>query len=474
MRSEPLMSETEITLDQRLSFARIDENVGKTLRESWRFIEPRLPVILDRFYAHLKSEPRLATLIGGNDDRLKSAQIQHWRRLFGGRFDDEYVGSVHAIGRAHHAIGLVPSWYIAGYQFILNELARVAAKRYRFSPGRFSSVLEAINKAIMFDLDIAISVYQQVLLDERRKHFEHTSNEIDTFRDVVGELIQTFNAKAEELSLTASELDTVSTSASDQASSAASASETTSETVQSVAAATEQMTASINEIARQLATATDIVRKATSMTESSSTSIKQLSESSGQIGSVVQLIQDIAEQTNLLALNATIEAARAGEAGKGFAVVAQEVKSLASQTARATDEISNQIGSVQNETATAVDTINKIAEIMRDVDGLTATIAAAVEEQEAATAEITSHVQLAANGTRQLAANVSEVDVAITSSKDAASTVNAASGELSQQSVRLTEEVEAFFRKLREGPFDRRKEADPNYSGPERRQAGFG
>ncbi|MEI8147362.1 MAG: methyl-accepting chemotaxis protein, partial [Alphaproteobacteria bacterium] len=171
----------------------------------------------------------------------------------------------------------------------------------------------------------------------------------------------------------------------------------------------------------------------------------QLADAAQKIGEVVDLIRAIAEQTNLLALNATIEAARAGEAGKGFAVVASEVKNLASQTARATEEIAGQVSGIQSSTAGAVDAIKAIAGTMSEINGVTAAIAAAVEEQGAATAEISRNVQMAAVGTEQLAHNVVGVTGSITETSQQSGFVLTASNDLAEASERLSKSVDHFL-----------------------------
>jgi methyl-accepting chemotaxis protein len=441
-----------LDMGRRLTFAAVTPETRGLLQEAWSVVEGDLPRILDHFYAHVITVPELKALIGDRTTKLQGAQTRHWKRLFEGRFDDEYAESARRIGHAHHRIGLKPSWYVGGYQFVLTELFKVIVPRYRFRPGRLADVLGAVNKAVMLDLDLAVSVYQDALIEERAAQNRSLESAIEEFRGAVGTTLAAVDEQTEAMRKTATRLGSVSQDAMSQAVSAASASEETSATVQSVASATEELNASIAEIGRQLAGATGTVQKANEMADRSATAVETLAAASQKIGNVVLLISKIADQTNLLALNATIEAARAGEMGKGFAVVAQEVKNLASQTTKATAEISAQIAAVQSETGTAVDAIRQIAGIMRDIDRMTSGIAAAIEEQGAATGEISHNIQLAAGGTTQLSTNVSEVEGAIRVTRDSAGAVETASVALADQSRRMSDHIRTFFERLRAAP----------------------
>ena len=292
---------------------------------------------------------------------------------------------------------------------------------------------------------------------------------VESFRTVAEELLSTVGANADVMRDTAHALTGIAGDASAQAVSAAAASEETATNVNTVAAASEELASSIQEIGRQVEQATRAVRAAGSTTERSTTEIEGLAAAGQRIGAVVDLIQAIAAQTNLLALNATIEAARAGEAGRGFAVVASEVKSLAAQTAKATEEIAQQVAGIQNSTKIAVEAVKDIATAMRQIDEVTTAIASAVEEQGAATREISSNVQMAAQGTQTLAGNISTVNDAIGETTRSAEQVLAASGSVSASAERLAAEVKKFFVALRNGPMDRRQGADPNFKGSERR-----
>jgi len=211
------------------------------------------------------------------------------------------------------------------------------------------------------------------------------------------------------------------------------------------------------------------VRSAGSTTERSATEIEGLAAAGDRIGAVVDLIQAIAAQTNLLALNATIEAARAGEAGRGFAVVASEVKDLASQTAKATEQIALQVQGIQASTRSAVGAVKEIATAMRSIEEVTTGIASAVEQQGAAAKEISSNVQMASTGTQTLSANIANVSSAIGEANRSADQVRSASGTVSSVAEKLSDEVRKFFLVLRSGPMERRKMNDPNYSGVDRR-----
>jgi len=269
------------------------------------------------------------------------------------------------------------------------------------------------------------------------------------FESGIKGIVNSIASQATEMQSSAQALTHTAEEATQQATTVAASVEQASVNVQTVASSAEELSTSVLEIGRQVEQSSKIAGQAVIEADKTNTSVEGLNKTAQRIGEVVQLIETIASQTNLLALNATIEAARAGDAGKGFAVVASEVKSLANQTAKATEEIRAQIGDIQGATGQTVEAIHNISTTIRQMSEIATTITSAVEQQGAATREIASNVHQAAQGTRDIASNIEGVSRAATDTGSAATQVLSAAGELSKQSETLRRDVDEFLATVR-------------------------
>ncbi|WP_119300436.1 methyl-accepting chemotaxis protein [Dongia deserti] len=312
------------------------------------------------------------------------------------------------------------------------------------------------------EMSRAVEMFKANLIETDRLQSEQSriSAEREARSKTMDGLVRQFDAKIEsvlatltqsvgDMRATASNMSAIAEDTSKRIQMVANASRDASGNVQTVAAAGDELSASIAEISRQVSQSNAVTNEAAVTAEQTDGQVQSLVQAVEKIGDVVRLISDIAGQTNLLALNATIEAARAGEAGKGFAVVASEVKSLANQTARATEEISGQIGEIQSATERSVQSIRAIIEVIRRIDEASSAIAAAIEEQGAATQEISRNVQQAAVSTQDAAQNVEGVTGAASRTGAAASDVGSAAEKVSAQVTQLRSEVAGFLQKVR-------------------------
>ncbi|WP_316980307.1 methyl-accepting chemotaxis protein [Shumkonia mesophila] len=346
---------------------------------------------------------------------------------------------------------------------ITRPLSHVAANMQQLAKGDVSVTVEGTDRGDeVGGMARAVQVFKDNkieadrLAEEQRRQEQERAARAKRIEDLCkafdatsSEAVRSVAAAATEMQSSSESMSATAEEATRQATAVAAASEQASANVQTVASAAEELSSSVSEIGRQVIQASQIASAAVTEAEQTNVKVQGLAAAAQKIGEVVALITDIAEQTNLLALNATIEAARAGDAGKGFAVVASEVKNLANQTAKATDEIGAQITGIQSATQEAVSAIESITKTISKINEVNSGVASAVEEQGAATQEIARNVEQAAAGTQEVSANIGGVSAAANDTGAAATQIQSTAADLSRQSETLRAEVDKFLAGVR-------------------------
>ncbi len=429
------------------AFEKTGPNIVRADELYYNAITPAIVGAIKRM-EKIKSETdgRLVSTVAETDDRI-----------------DGTISAQEIVAGAAVLFGLLIAFLIA--RGIIRPLAGLTSGMKELAAGNFDVVLPGLDrKDEVGDMAHAVSDFKlkaeqkardeaeakirqdEVVACQRKEDMQKLAN---GFEEAVGAIVHTVSTASSELETAARTMTSQAEHAQDLATRVAGASEEASTNVQSVASATEELSSSISEISRQVQESTRMAGAAVDQAHNTTARVSELSKAATRIGDVVELINTIAGQTNLLALNATIEAARAGEAGRGFAVVASEVKALAEQTSKATGEISQQISGIQTATEDSVGAIREISGTIEKLSEISATIAAAVEEQGAATQEIARNVQQAATGTQHVSANIADVQRGAAETGSASSQVLSAAQTLSTDSGRLRSEVSKFLASVR-------------------------
>jgi methyl-accepting chemotaxis protein len=448
----PLVLELPMTTDWnafRFDLFQLDDSMRATLREMRPFFAKSLPGILARFYDKVrKHDPSCGVFKDGAMQEAVRTQLHHWDLLGNCDFGQAYADSVARACELNQHTEIAPPWYIG--LFVAEQLMKAVenevqiprfGKAAQAASDKKNLMLSSIARANLLDTENVIAFYFGSHRQNRKNAITDASNRFRT-------IITSLSSASTELEGTARSLSDNAGNTTRLASVVANASEDASNNVQSVASATEELASSVRAISAQVQESNRIAASAVKQADETDSRINALSQAASRIGDVIKLITSVAEQTNLLALNATIEAARAGEAGRGFAVVAQEVKALAAQTAKATDEIGIQIAGMQTATQEAVGSIKMISSTIGKISEISNAISAAIDEQGAATQEISGNIQRTAAGTSQVAGTIAEVSQGANQTGAASTQLLSSAKQLSGSTATLQVEIDGFLKMI--------------------------
>lgn len=437
------MSADAASLHSRLAQLGIDETARRLTSRAWAVLEPHLQAVLDEFYQRLEAAPEMAAkLRGQNLDRLKQAQREHWRVLFTGDLDAPYMERVRRIGQAHHRIGLDPRWYIGAYNFFLRRINGVLAKSAARDAAGAVDMVSAVQATVMLDMDLSFDVY----FDATLNHTHEVIYELaDNFKSSVLGAIESVRGVAAQVTTATDELaEKIQACAGDGASVADQSAES-SRRINAIAAAAEELSASIHSVAGQVRGVSAAVTQARDAAVGSQEAVASLNETVDRITGALRLIGAIASQTNLLALNATIEAARAGDAGRGFAVVATEVKQLARQTAVATEDIGALLTRIREDARRMSSNIDGIADSVDGLQEASADALAGMQAQTIATGEISSNIQVGSQSVESISRRVAHMSQELSAAKREVDRAAAVGRDLSESSEDLAKALTKFL-----------------------------
>jgi methyl-accepting chemotaxis protein len=431
----------------RLGIYEIDADVVNLRAEIWRLLAPRLDAIIAAYLAHiLEVAPLYRKKMEEGRKSYTDTFKYYTERLLNNPFDEEWVKDAYDRAAAEIKSGLDMRTRSATAIALLNDLSKCIYEHNRFSPRKGFRLLNAATRIFMLDAANAVASHNSMEVQQAKTRSDELTNAIKSFARSVDGVREIIASVAKSISSTSDQLAELGKTASGQTDMAAHAAEDTASRIGSIAAATDELNASIEQIHAQVMGSAQTAQTAVSHSALTDTNIRSLSEAVEKIGSVVNLISNIAAQTNLLALNATIEAARAGEAGRGFAVVASEVKSLAVQTAKATDDVGKQISVIQEAMRRSMNEITSTSQSITEISGVSSSLAEMVMHQAHATNEIAKNANSASLNASTVSDALKTMQDTIRCTQDATNLVLGFADDLSSRSAEIGGAMDTLFK----------------------------
>jgi methyl-accepting chemotaxis protein len=442
-------SETIPGIETRFGLFGLDPTARDEIKKIWPIIAPHLGRALDLMLQAVEPLPGVSDVIERHRDAIKELETSHLTTLASGDLGSAYIASCRRTVAQESAMGIDARFRATVGNYLLRVTIDVLARRYWLSPVKSAKYTKLISQVIAFDVANAMALHRETVEVRRRNRREKIDAAIGDFGAAIDDALAAIENVSSSLINTCNSMRELASDTLSRMTTAAAAANETAQRVKATDDATEQLTASISHIRNEATRSLEITEAAVGDMQRTQQVIRSLNDKADHIGAIVSIISTIASQTNLLALNATIEAARAGESGKGFAIVASEVKALASQTSKATEQISEQITAIQVSTRKSVDEVSSIAKVIGQLIDAAATIASAVEEQTVTTGHIATSIQTATKYTASTSSEILSVEHAAGRNASAFDEIAKLTAQVSSRATELKSSVLAFVNRVR-------------------------